>query len=157
MIWIITSLLQAVKIALDLKKWLVDSERFELTQHELEQLLFKFLYAAGFGDAEVARFKMVSRFQQSKRPLIIFLCGAPCGAKTRVALQLSRRLNLPNVLRTDALEEMLIGREGLSPNILSSWKEGKSENGLAADVIIKRFRERCAVIRRAINGDLHKV
>ena len=41
-------------------------------------MLFAALRARGFGDEHVQRYKMVSRFYQQKRPLIVLVCGAPC-------------------------------------------------------------------------------
>ena len=37
----------------------------------------------GFGKEYIERYKMVNRFHQERRPLIVVICGAPCtGAHT---------------------------------------------------------------------------
>ena len=68
---------QAVRIALDVKKALVDGERLEISQAELEEVLFATLHARGYGDL-VPRYRLVSRFYQQKRPLIVLICGSAC-------------------------------------------------------------------------------
>lgn len=140
---------KAIKIALDLKKWLVDNGNFEINQDELEHLLFKFLIDAGYGDAEINRFKMVSTFQQARRPLIILLFGVPCAAKTMVTQQLSYRLNLPHVLRTDALEEILKHHSEVH-------YEDPSEYLLSTDYAIGFFCKNCKTIRQALHGEFLK-
>ena len=142
---------QAIKIALDLKKWLVDNGNFEIKQDELERLLFKSLIDAGYGDAEINRFKMVSTFQQARRPLIILLFGVPCAAKTMVTQQLSYRLNLPHVLRTDALEEILKHHP-------EAHYEDPQEYLLSTqDDAVEFFSKNCQTIRQALHGEFLKV
>lgn len=151
---------QAVKIALEVKKWLVDNNKLDISQDELEAVLFGSMRARGFGDEYVDRFLMVNRFQQQKRALIILICGSVRTGKSSIAQQLSARLNLPNVLSTDVLRELLRGYESapLHPDPL--WLRdslGHDGGGSARGALLREFQEECMVMRRALDGDLVKV
>ena len=149
-----------------MKKWLVDNDKLDISQEELEAVLFGSMRARGFGDEYVDRFRMVNKFQQQKRPLIILICGTACTGKSTLAQQLSSRLNLPNVLQTDALRDLLQGYEGAPLQREPLWlgsdgdgaAEGDAASGKDADAgLIPRFQEECLVMRRALDGDLVKV
>ena len=47
-------------------------------QDHFEAILFDVLQTRGFGDAYVHRYKMVTKFFQQRRPLIVLICGVPC-------------------------------------------------------------------------------
>ncbi|KAI8104504.1 hypothetical protein M9434_003059 [Picochlorum sp. BPE23] len=144
---------KAVKVALELKKWLVDSELFDIQQSDLEHHLFRFLETEGFGSAEIHRFKLVSRFHQSRLPLVIVLCGLQSRTKTAFAQQLSHRLNLPNVLRTDALEDML----RYHPDVAMDPHRSMLDTSLVdKEGIIQAFKEACQIVHCAIQGDIDK-
>eukprot|EP00889_Picochlorum_renovo_P002228 jgi/Picre1/29258/NNA_004650.t1 len=96
---------KAVKVALELKKWLVDSELFDIQQSDLEHHLFRFLETEGFGQQRFIDSSWLV-IPSVSIPLVI-VSGTQSRTKTAFAQQLSHRLNLPNVLRTDALEDML--------------------------------------------------
>ncbi|GAB4819330.1 hypothetical protein N2152v2_006376 [Parachlorella kessleri] len=161
---------KAIKIALAVKKHLVDNDRLDITQasrgllqlaqeamqqpptNELETILFSVMRSKGFGDAFIKRYKMVNHFFQQKRPLIILICGSACTGKSTFAQQLASRLNLSNVLQTDILYELLrtSGLSSLSSTPL--W----SREGLADDDLISEFQQECRIIRRGLDGDLCK-
>ena len=67
-------------------------------QPDLEEALFQIMHSRGFGDDYIRRYKMVTKFFQQKRPLIILLCGVSCTGAP-YSEQLSRCYNL----RADAL------------------------------------------------------
>lgn len=147
--------LQAVKIALEVKKWLVDNDKLDTSQEELEAVLFSSMRARGFGDEYVQRFRMMNRFQQQKRPLIIMLCGSARTGKSTLAQQLASRLNLPNVLQTDMLYQLLQGGlagEGKVSDTPLWAREHASPQALVSD-----FQQECRLMRRALDGDLLKV
>ncbi len=117
-------------------------------QDHFEAILFNVMRARGFGDDYVERYKMVTKFFQQRRPLIVLICGVPCtgmqllisqlhldhvylrgpkscgvacycsvkklvvrvsvsfAGKSTLAQQLASRLNMPNVLQTDAIYEV---------------------------------------------------
>ena len=53
-----------------------------LLQEHFEAILFNVLRARGFGDEYVDRYKMVTKFFQQRRPLIVLICGVPCTGAT---------------------------------------------------------------------------
>ena len=59
-----------------------------LLQEHFEAILFNVLRTRGFGDEYVDRYKMVTKFFQQRRPLIVLICGVPCtGARNHVSRQ----------------------------------------------------------------------
>lgn len=147
--------MKAVKIALEVKKYLVDGNHFDITQGNLEEILFHIMSNKGYGEEYVKRYKMVTAFHQQRRPLIILLCGAPCTGKSSMAQQLASRLNMPNVLQTDIICELL----RMDPHHHgplhgpSLWSD---EAGLSGDALIAQFQRECHVVRKGLEGDLAK-
>lgn len=47
-------------------------------QDHFEAILFNVMRTRGFGDEYVERYKMVTKFFQQRRPLIVLICGVPC-------------------------------------------------------------------------------
>jgi 2-phosphoglycerate kinase len=92
---------------LDLKKQLVDSNQVELTQTELEQTLFELMRRYGYGQQTIDLYRMISTFHHRRIPLIIMLGGTGCAGKSTLATRLAERLNLPSVLCTDLIYEIL--------------------------------------------------
>ncbi|GLI69616.1 hypothetical protein VaNZ11_014283 [Volvox africanus] len=98
---------KAVKIALELKKHLVDHDKLSVSQDELEETLFSLMREKGYGQAYIDCYRTVSEFYQLRQPLVIILCGAPCTGKSTIAQQLAARLNMPNVMQTDVICELM--------------------------------------------------
>jgi hypothetical protein len=102
-----------VKIALEVKKYLVDNDFLDISQvslqttlgvlsiegngqlssserrpckfihvhclqDHLEAILFNVMRTRGFEDEYIKRYKMVTKFFQQRRPLIVLICGVPC-------------------------------------------------------------------------------
>lgn len=139
---------------MEVKKWLVDNDKLDVTQDELEAVLFSSMRAKGFGDEHVRLYRMVNSFQQSKRPLIVLICGAPSTGKSAMAQALASRLNLPNVLQTDALRDLLAGdnSSGSPLPLTPLW----ARENVEGDRLISAFQEESRVMRRALDGDLTK-
>lgn len=70
--------MQAVRIALAVKKDLVDRGRLEVSQEELESALTSALAIHGVGAHHLPRYRTVSAFFQRRAPLIVLLCGTAC-------------------------------------------------------------------------------
>ena len=69
---------QAVKIALELKKALVDQNRLNVSQAELEEMLFTLMQRRGFGPQPyIFAYRTVAAFYQRRQPLVLLLMGAP--------------------------------------------------------------------------------
>lgn len=149
--------MQAIKIALLLKKWLVDHDIFDLHQEDLEQHMFRCIQEQGFTDVEISRFKLVNRFKQSRNPLVVFLCGLPCDTKTRLAQELSHRLHVPNVLRTDDIEEILKCHPSVVAAAASMTKYCCSQTYTGEEgMIIETYKRECQRIQNAMEHDVLK-
>lgn len=114
--------MKAVKIALEVKKYLIDNDQFDVSQENLEAILFSVMESKGFGAEYTKRYKMVNQFHQERRPLIIVVCGAPCTGKSSLAQQLASRFNMPNVLQTDMFYEVGQNLDILSEVLLCDKK-----------------------------------
>lgn len=66
-----------MKIALELKKTLVDQNRLNVSQAELEELLFSLMARRGFGPQYIQAYTTVAAFYQRRQPLVVVLMGAP--------------------------------------------------------------------------------
>lgn len=58
-------------------------------------------------DVHLERYRMITRFHHQRVPLIVFIAGTGCIGKSILATQLAERLNLPSVLQTDLVHEMI--------------------------------------------------
>lgn len=83
----------AITITLDIKKQLCESNQTEVTQEELESILFSKL-DQGF----VKRYQLVTKFYQQRKPFIILVCGTKCMGKSTLVTQLAERVNISNIL-----------------------------------------------------------
>ena len=137
----------AIKASLLLKRHLVDNSVLSLDQETLERTLFDIILSNGLASArELETWSMVTRFQQSRTPLIILMIGKCCDAKTRVAHTLSSRLHFNYVILTEALQDMMFLEEkeadkmyifrSLQNDVAKALKDGKS-------IIIEGDLEHC--------------
>jgi hypothetical protein len=155
--------LQAVRIALEVKKHLVDTGALQLTQTELEDALFAVLRRHGYGQTHVDRFRLVSSFSRRRRAIVVLLSGTAATGKSAVAQQLASRLNMPSPLQTDALRELLhIGDDGAAPpgsggdlRAKPLWARGDLGEGW--ERLAAAYRMEALAVRRALSGDLAKV
>ncbi|KAK9138748.1 hypothetical protein Sjap_009342 [Stephania japonica] len=142
----------AVKIALELKKLLIDNSLLDVSQSDLEANLFKLMERRGYGEEYINRYKMITRFHHQRVPLVILVCGTACVGKSTIATQLAHRLNLPNVLQTDMVYELL--RTSTDAPLVSTpvWARdfGSSEE------LITEFCRECRIVRKGLAGDLKK-
>ncbi|KAF3639235.1 putative NAD(P)H-dependent oxidoreductase 1-like [Capsicum annuum] len=157
----------AIKIALELKKLLVDNSLLDVSQSDLEANLFKvphFLFSVtfpilselmerrGFGEEYINRYKMMTRFHHMRVPLVILVCGTASVGKSTIATQLAQRLNLPNVLQTAMVYELL--RTSTDAPLASSpvWARDFS----SSEELITEFCRECRIVRKGLAGDLKK-
>ena len=139
----------AIRLALELKKRLVDRQRLDLTQEEVDAQLFDLMRANGYGGAYIDRFQMMSAFHQQRVPLLVTISGTGCCGKSILATQLSERLNMPNIVQTDWLH-MLLRPNGEGSSRL--WmKRYPSTNALLDD-----YEQQALAVRDAIQADLTK-
>lgn len=142
----------AVKIALELKKVLIDNSLLDVSQSDLEANLFKLMERRGYGEEYINRYKMMTRFHHQRVPLVILVCGTACVGKSTIATQLAQRLNLPNVLQTDMVYELL--RTSTDAPLASTpvWYRDFS----SSEELITEFCRECRVVRKGLAGDLKK-
>eukprot|EP00897_Mesotaenium_endlicherianum_P007861 jgi/Mesen1/7102/ME000369S06424 len=142
----------AIKIALELKKLLVDASLLDVSQADLEANLFKLMERRGYGAEYVSRYRMMTRFHQERVPLIVLVCGTACVGKSMLATQLSQRLNLPNVLQTDMVYELLRSAEDAPVGPLPIWAQAFATEG----ELMTAFSRECRIVRKGLDGDLAK-
>ncbi|KAB2000299.1 hypothetical protein ERO13_D12G200600v2 [Gossypium hirsutum] len=142
----------AVKISLELKKLLIDNSLLDISQSDLEANLFKLMEWRGYGQEYISRYKMMTRFHHQRVPLVILVCGTACVGKSTIATQLAQRLNLPNVLQTDMVYELL--RTATDAPLASTpvWARDFS----SSEELIIEFCRECRIVRKGLNGDLKK-
>ncbi|KAG0570215.1 hypothetical protein M758_6G139700 [Ceratodon purpureus] len=146
----------AIKISLELKKLLIDNSLLDVSQSDLEANLFKLMERRGYGAEYIERYKMMTKFHHQRLPLIILVCGTACVGKSTLATQLAQRLNLPNVLQTDMVYELLRTStdHGNSAALASTpvWARDFS----SPEELITEFCRECRVVRKGLDGDLKK-
>ena len=81
----------SLKISLALKKSLVDKGLLDITQAAMEDALFDVMRAHGYGEEFIARYRLMTRFNHRRIPLIILLLGTGCVGKSTLATQLADR------------------------------------------------------------------
>ncbi|KAK7404242.1 hypothetical protein VNO78_04966 [Psophocarpus tetragonolobus] len=142
----------AIKIALELKKLLIDNSLLDVSQSDLEANLFKLMERRGYGEEYINRYRMMTRFHHQRVPLVILVCGTACVGKSTIATQLAQRLNLPNVLQTDMVYELL--RTSTDAPLASTpvWARDFS----SSEELITEFCRECRVVRKGLAGDLKK-
>ncbi|CAL1371619.1 unnamed protein product [Linum trigynum] len=142
----------AVKIALELKKLLVDNSLLDVSQSDLEANLFKLMERRGYGEDYINRYKMMTRFHHQRVPLVILVCGTACVGKSTIATQLAQRLNLPNVLQTEMVYELLRTSTDAPLSSTPVWARDFS----SPEEFITEFSRECRIVRKGLAGDLKK-
>eukprot|EP00698_Gefionella_okellyi_P012338 TRINITY_DN3318_c0_g1_i1.p1 TRINITY_DN3318_c0_g1~~TRINITY_DN3318_c0_g1_i1.p1 ORF type:complete len:396 (-),score=86.98 TRINITY_DN3318_c0_g1_i1:171-1358(-) len=141
----------AVKASLELKKQLVDQNKLDVQQEEMTNMLFAVIGKMGYTDQHLQTYKMMTRFHHQRVPLIIFIAGTGCIGKSILATQLAERLNLPSVLQTDLVYEMMSA-------VVSELKPApvwgrpfESDERTVSD-----WKREAAAIRKGLEGDIAK-
>ncbi|KAJ4953751.1 hypothetical protein NE237_030583 [Protea cynaroides] len=142
----------AIKIALELKKLLIDNSLLDVSQSDLEVNLFKLMERRGYGKEYINRYKMMTRFHHQRVPLVILVCGTSCVGKSTIATQLAQRLNLPNVLQTDMVYELLRTSTDAPLTSTPVWVRDFS----SSEELITEFCRECRIVREGLAGDLKK-
>uniref|UniRef100_M1BY74 ATP/GTP nucleotide-binding protein n=1 Tax=Solanum tuberosum TaxID=4113 RepID=M1BY74_SOLTU len=97
----------SVKIALDLKKLLVDNSLLDVSQADLEANLFKLMKRRGFGDEYIKRYKMMTSAPLTSSPVW------------------TRDFSSPEELMTEFCRECRIIWKGLAGDLRKATKDGK--------------------------------
>ena len=133
---------------MDLKKLLVEEEKFEVKQSEMENYLFQIMRAYNYGDSFIRRYQMVSNFYAQRAPLLILVAGAPVVGKSTLVTQLADRVNVANVLQTSIVASVM---KSISPNSEKRpfWAYSESEQAII-------LQEENRVARKGVNTDILK-
>ncbi|GJD05804.1 hypothetical protein Gasu2_02530 [Galdieria sulphuraria] len=94
---------EAQKIALRLKKQLIDQGILDIEQEHLNQSLFQVAQSFGISETSFQLYTKVLQFYQLQLPSIIVLYGVHQVAMTEIAGRVAERLNIYNVLDTDTV------------------------------------------------------
>ncbi|ORX83545.1 hypothetical protein BCR32DRAFT_291945 [Anaeromyces robustus] len=142
----------AVRIALDLKKRLVDCNELELTQKKLEKILFNIMKEYGYNEKYTLLYKLISGFYRERIPMIILISGPRCVGKSTLATKLAERLNLPNIVKTDAVYDLMcsifkISEEDREP----IWYKNYS-----TDELLEKYENDCKLVKRGLEADIKK-
>lgn len=96
---------EAIKIALDVKRHFVNTNRLDTTQEELEAVLRDVMLSYGFGALHAKLLPVITTFYTERVPLVLLIAGGPRTGKTAVAQLLASRLNCSSVLNTEILKD----------------------------------------------------
>ncbi|KAK2964591.1 putative 2-phosphoglycerate kinase [Blattamonas nauphoetae] len=143
------------KIALELKKILVDGGKFDVTQGELDACLFFLLQEKNYTLKHFIRYRMIASFFRERVPLVFFISGTGCLGKKAIATKLANILNLPNVLHT-RLALQIMQQTGLLQNDrchelfwMSNYPGGNEE-------FIEEYRRQAVLARKGVDFDIRK-
>jgi 2-phosphoglycerate kinase len=131
----------AIKVTLDIKKELVEQARTELTQTELEAVLFRKMGDSLYDQHFVNRYKLVTKFYQMRKPFLILVCGTKCMGKSTLVTQLAERINISNILQT-----------GVVKQVIKSIQPSQAPE----DGVVERYQHECQVVRNGCNFDISK-
>ncbi|KAF7728343.1 hypothetical protein EC973_006284 [Apophysomyces ossiformis] len=134
----------ALRMALDLKKRLVDKDRLDVSQQELQSELFALFQRHGYGEEHVQWYKTMADFHHERIPLVVLLAGTASIGKSTIATRLSERLNLSSVLKTDVIYDLMHTiMDGVRPPRLWTLDE-------------IHFDRECALVCQGLDADLCK-
>ncbi|CAD8186784.1 unnamed protein product [Paramecium octaurelia] len=135
--------LDAIQIAKDIKKQLIDRNSLEINSNELEAIIFQTMNKFGYQN-NIQKYQMVSNFYRHRTPMIIIIFGAPSIGKSLLANNLAERLNISNVLQTDIVEMVM---RSINPEQFNY--DGNED-------FITKFKKNCRLIRRGVSTDISK-
>ncbi len=102
----------SIRLTLDVKKSLVEENKLEISQAELEERLFEILKRSGYDENYVKRYKMITTFYQKRLPFIIIVAGTECIGKSTLVTQLGDRINISNIVQTSIVHKVMAGLPG---------------------------------------------
>ncbi|KAG2222279.1 hypothetical protein INT45_006958 [Circinella minor] len=142
----------ALRIALDLKKRLVEKSQLDVSQADLQKELFRLLREHGYGEEHVKWYKTLEKFYHQRIPLIVLIAGTASTGKSTVATRLSERLNLSSVLKTDVIYDLMHTIiDGKTPGSLWTTKLATHDQQFK-DIVAQE----CSLVCRGLDGDLGK-
>lgn len=141
----------AITITVDLKKSLVEQNRLEVTQDELRERLFEVMHKKSYGRVYQERYHLVSHFQSQRIPLLILIAGTGCVGKGRIANSLAARLNLPTVLQTKMVYQLMCSWDSSLCSVPIYMKHFRSSE----DCLVE-YKKRCVAVRKGLQREIEK-
>jgi 2-phosphoglycerate kinase len=92
----------AVRLSLDLKKELVDQQRLDITQEELQRGIFSMMQHHGYG-SHIRLYTTMTQFYTQRVPLVVFISGTGCCGKSTVTQMLGSKLSHHNIVNTEVV------------------------------------------------------
>lgn len=117
----------AVKVALEVKKHLVDNDQLNVTQAQLEAAIFMFLRRRGLPEDCIFQYRLLSSFHQRRQALVILIAGSVLCHKSAIASQLSQRMNLGNVLNVDCVARLML-QPNANERVPASTQDGSAQS-----------------------------
>ncbi|ORX45390.1 hypothetical protein BCR36DRAFT_299665 [Piromyces finnis] len=142
----------AVKIALDLKKRLVDCNELELSQKKLEKYLFNIMKDYGYTEKYTSLYKLISGFYRERIPMIILISGPRCVGKSTLATKLAERLNLPNIVKTDMVYDLMCSIFSIS----DEDREPIWYKNCSTDELLEKYEKDCELVKKGLEVDIKK-
>ena len=104
---------EAVKIALETKKALVERELLDISYADFERVLMECATKRGYGNAQTrAWHRCLALFHAVRVPLVVVVTGTAASGKSQLSRALSQRLNLTNVVPVDMMRELAPRTDG---------------------------------------------
>ncbi|ORY66896.1 hypothetical protein LY90DRAFT_667826 [Neocallimastix californiae] len=142
----------AVRIALDLKKQLVDYDELELSQKKLEKNLFSIMKRYGYNEKNIELYRLLSAFYRERIPLIILISGPRCVGKSTLATKLAERLNLPNIVKTDYVYDLMCSIF----NVPEEDREPIWYRNCSTDELLEKYEKNCELVKKGLEADIKK-
>lgn len=141
----------AVQIALELKRALIQEGQCDVKQPELEDRLFRIMQTFKYDNYFIDNFRMVCQFSQQRIPLIILISGTQCIGKSVIARYLATRLNLSTVHQTEIVYDLCCTIDpSLCAEQLFAMEFPSDQDRLL------EYERRCKAVRHALDRDLTK-
>ena len=142
----------AIRITLNLKKFLVEENLLEIDQENMNSYLFKIMNSLNYGEEYTKRYKIITKFYQKRTPLIILVGGTYCIGKSTIVTQLSQRINIGNILQTNIVLDMMNSINADSIQEENFW----GNKDLSPEEFIHLYNVNCKLIRNGVNFDIFK-
>lgn len=147
--------MSASKIALEVKKILVDGGNLEIAQEDLQRELFAVVKEHGFGDRNIRLFTTMTHFYTERIPLVVLVAGTGCTGKSTIARTLGSRLNNHHVVDCEVMLEALLAVS--EPTAGGGMlREPLWFLDCTTQELVAEWHRRCELVAQAVAGDIEK-
>ncbi|KAJ3447778.1 p-loop containing nucleoside triphosphate hydrolases superfamily protein [Anaeramoeba flamelloides] len=144
---------KSLRIAMDLKKKLVDEEKVNIDQEQMLKHLFEIMKKSGYGGKYTRRYEMIIRMYNQRVPVIILISGTGLIGKSTIAVRLSERLNLANILQTEIVYGLMVDHiQKFKPNQRIWYRDFGGD----METFFKEFKYECKIVQQGVSPDISK-